>query len=155
MKWTQAPHFTDEELETLLKEANLARFCSLNPDGTIHAVPVCYKYENRRILINTPKTSRKVRNVMSNGTVTVLIDVVGEKLSDYKGAIVYGKAKVKDATLSEIMQVGEVWMPADKVKAWSKAMMGVTDWVMIIVDPQSTASFDYAKDEKSTTAIQE
>ncbi|MFC1923630.1 pyridoxamine 5'-phosphate oxidase family protein, partial [Chloroflexota bacterium] len=64
MKWTQPPHLTDEELEALLKEAYLARFC-LNPDGTIHAVPVCYKYENRCILINTPKASRKVRNVMS------------------------------------------------------------------------------------------
>lgn len=155
MKWTQPPHLTDEELEALLEEAYLARFCSLNPDGTIHAVPVCYKYENGRILINTPKASRKVRNVMSNGTVTVLIDVVGEKLSDYKGAIVYGKEKVKAATLSEMMQVGEVWMPADKVKAWSKAMIGFTDWAMIIVDPQSTTSFDYAKDDKALASIRE
>jgi nitroimidazol reductase NimA-like FMN-containing flavoprotein (pyridoxamine 5'-phosphate oxidase superfamily) len=154
MAYTQPPHLTDEELEALLEEAKIARFCSLNPDGTIHAVPVNHKYENGRILIVTPAASRKARNVSRNGAVTVLIDVEGERVSDFKAAIVYGKAVVKAATLSEIMLVGSVWMPADRVEALSKRFMELTDWVMITVEPERTASFDYAKDKEFAAVLE-
>ncbi|MFQ5837610.1 MAG: pyridoxamine 5'-phosphate oxidase family protein [Thermoplasmata archaeon] len=154
MVYTQPPYLTDEEMESFLKEANTARFCSLNPDGTIHAVPVSYKYEKGRILIVTPAASRKARNVKRNRNVTVLVDVSGKRISDFKGAIIYGKADVKEGTLSEMMSVGEVWMPGDKVEAWSKGLMALTKWVTISVEPERRASFDYAKDKEFVAALQ-
>ena len=33
-------YLAKEEIESFLKEAKIARFCSLNNDGTIHAAPV-------------------------------------------------------------------------------------------------------------------
>jgi len=78
----------------------------------IHRVPVSYKYKNGRILVATPEGSRKARNAKREGTVTVPIYVFGEKISDFKGAIIYGDAHVKEETLSEMMSVGEVWRPA-------------------------------------------
>ncbi|MFQ5923589.1 MAG: pyridoxamine 5'-phosphate oxidase family protein [Anaerolineales bacterium] len=154
MAYTQPPRLTSEELESFLTEVTLARFCSLNPDGTIHAVPVSCKYENGLILVATPEGSRKARNAKREGAVTVLVDVLGERISDFKGAIIYGHAHVKEATLSELMSVGEVWMPADKVQAWSKSLMGLTNWVIISVELEGAASFDYAKDEEFATALQ-
>lgn len=50
---------TNEQIESLLKTAQIARFCSLNEDGTIHAAPIWYKYENGEIIIVTPEASRK------------------------------------------------------------------------------------------------
>ncbi len=142
-------------MESFLKEAKLARFCSLNPDGTIHAATVSYRYEKGRILLVTPAASRKARNVKRNGIVTLLVDVTGEGLSDVKGALIYGKADVKEGTLSEMMSVNETWMRADRVEAWTKRLFGLTDWVTISVEPERTASWDYAKDEKFVAVFQE
>lgn len=154
MGYTQPPHLTDEEVESLLKEASTARFCSLNPDGTIHAVPVSYRYERGRILFVTPAASRKARNANRNANVTVLIDVSGKRISDFKGALIYGRADVKEATLSDMMSIGEVWMPKDRTEAWSKGLMGLTKWVKISVEPERRASFDYAEDKEFVAALQ-
>ncbi|MFQ5986619.1 MAG: pyridoxamine 5'-phosphate oxidase family protein [Thermoplasmata archaeon] len=155
MVYTQPPHLTDEDVESLLKEAKIARFCSLNPDGTIHAAAVNYKYEAGRILMVTPEASRKARNVKRNGTVTVLVDVGGNKLSDFKGALIYGKAGVKEGTLSEMMRVNETWMPGDRVEAWTKRLFGLSKWVTISVESERIASWDYAKDKEFAAVFRE
>ncbi|MFQ5987201.1 MAG: pyridoxamine 5'-phosphate oxidase family protein [Thermoplasmata archaeon] len=155
MVYTQPPHLTEEEMESFLTEAKIARFCSLNPDGTIHAAAVNYRYEKGRILLVTPAASRKARNVKRNGIVTLLVDVTGKRLSDTKGALIYGKGEVKEGTLSEMMSVNETWMRADRVEAWTKRLFGLTDWVTISVEPEGTASWDYAKDEEFAAVFQE
>ncbi len=90
MTYIQAPRLTELEIEALLGDVNLARFCSLNPDGTIHAVPVNFRYKNGRLLIATPSASRKAKNAKRDGNVTVLVDATGPQASDFKGAIIYG-----------------------------------------------------------------
>lgn len=155
MKYRQPPHLTDDVIETLLEKTSIARFCSMNPDGTIHAVPVSYKYKNGNTLITTPIDSRKARNVMSNRTVTVLVDVAGQELSDFKAVIVYSQANLKAASVKDMMLVGEIWMPADKMKSWSEVLLDLTDWAMITIEPQNTASFDYGKDVEFAAAVQE
>jgi nitroimidazol reductase NimA-like FMN-containing flavoprotein (pyridoxamine 5'-phosphate oxidase superfamily) len=57
---------TKEEIEPFLKEAQIARVCSINKDGSIHAAPVWFKYESGQIIVVTPEASRKVRNVKRN-----------------------------------------------------------------------------------------
>lgn len=153
MAYTQAPPLTNQEIESLLNEAKIARFCSLNPDGTIHATPVNYKYEDGRIIIATPAVSRKARNVKRNRNVTILIDTVGEHISDFKGVVIYGKADVKELSLREFASVNETWLPSDRAEGFARAMLGLTTWVMIRVKPERTASYDYAKDEVFRVAV--
>ena len=57
---------TKEERESFLKEAQTARFCSINKDGSIHAAPVLYNYESGQIIVMTPEASSNVRNVKRN-----------------------------------------------------------------------------------------
>jgi general stress protein 26 len=83
-------HLTREEIESFLKEAKIARFCSHNNDETIHAAPVWFKYENGIIVILTPDHSLKARNVKRNKDVSILIDV--EKPP--RGVLIYGKAEL-------------------------------------------------------------
>jgi len=154
MTYTQAPKLTTEELDAYLSKATFARLCSLNPNGTIHAAPVSCKYENGRFLVATPDASRKARNLKRDPTVTLLFDTVGEKISDFKGAIIYGRADLKEATLSQFMFVGEVWIPADKLEAWSKGLMKLTKWSIITIEVEGTTSFDYAKDDEYDDALQ-
>ncbi len=148
MAYTQPPNLSEDEIQSLLKEATIARICSLNQDGTIHAATVSFKHKAGRILIATPKASRKARNLQRDGTVTVLVDVVGEKASDFRGAIVYGKAAVQELTLADFISINETFMPADRVEEWTLRFLDLTDWVLISVDPARMASWDYAKDEE-------
>lgn len=47
----QSPPLNEEELKVFLNQALVARLGSLNPDGSIHLVPVWFKYEDGDILI--------------------------------------------------------------------------------------------------------
>ncbi len=157
MVYTQAPSLASEGIESLLKEAKIARFCSLNPDGTIHATPVWYNYWNERIIIQTPAASRKAKNVKRNRNVTVLIDVVDPLGEVSKGVIIYGKAETRDWTeemQSEFVSFCAKYVPSDRVEAYARGLFKLTKWMMISVEPERTASFDFAKDEAYRGAVQ-
>lgn len=155
MTYTQSPSMTKEETESLLKEAKIARFCSLNEDGTIHAVPVWYKYENGQIAIFTPDASRKARNVRRNHNVTVLVDI-SEGGMWPRCAIVYGKAEMDyDNVFPSLVSALERYRPKDKTEAYARGLFKLAKWVKIIVKPERIASFDYSKDEAYRTATEE
>jgi nitroimidazol reductase NimA-like FMN-containing flavoprotein (pyridoxamine 5'-phosphate oxidase superfamily) len=147
---------TTQEVESLLREAKIARFCSLNKDGTIHATPVWYKYENGEIIVATPPASRKARNVRRNKNVTMLVDI-SEGGAWPKGVIVYGKAELT----AEPMQIPEAasllgkYREGDKAEAYARGLFKLTKWVKITVKPEHFASFDYNKDEAYQTATEE
>ena len=149
MGYTQAPPLKSEEIESFLREAKIARFCSLNRDGTIHAVPVWFRYENGQIVVVTPVASCKARNVKRNCNVTVLVDV--EKWPQ-KGVIVYGKADLEhpasyEEHMSATVPLCEKYMPRDKAETWCKDLFKISGpWAKIIVKPKHLASFDYTKD---------
>ena len=56
-------HLTRDEIESFLKDARIARFCSHNVNGTIHSVPVWFRYDNNKVVFLTPDLSRKAKNV--------------------------------------------------------------------------------------------
>ena len=60
----------------MLKENHYARICTHNKDGTIHAMPVAYRYINGQILIMSLIKSRKNKNIKRNNNVTVLVDTL-------------------------------------------------------------------------------
>ena len=146
--YTQAPRLSDAEFQSMLKEETVARICSLNEDGTIHATTVNYKYDAGRIMVATPKASRKAKNLERNGQVTILVDVIGPGLSETRGAIVYGRARLQKIEFSQFVAINEVWMSSEKVKDWTTSLMGLTEWVLINVEPEKVTSWDYAKDKK-------
>ncbi|MFW9998883.1 MAG: pyridoxamine 5'-phosphate oxidase family protein [Candidatus Hodarchaeota archaeon] len=144
MSYTQPPHLTDKEIEEFIKTAKVARICSHNKDGTIHAVPVWYNYENGKIIIGAPKTSRRVRNFGRNNSVTILIDEYGPPT---RGVIIYGKANIDEKILEETaISIFSRYMPQKEAKGYYKGLSEIGEWVKISVTPDHIASFDYAKD---------
>lgn len=77
---------TKEETEPFLKEAQIARFCGVNKDGSIHAAPIWYKYESGQIIVMKLEASSKVRNVKRNkkqsGTKVFLSDLLSRSASN-------------------------------------------------------------------------
>ncbi len=157
MAYTQSPHLTKQEIESFIEKAKVARFCSLNADGTIHAVPVWYTYMDGQIVIATPATSRKARNVRRNKNVTVLIDDSETRGAWPKGVTVYGKAELEatDLTLGEFTHLCEKYIPKDRAESYAKGLLGLSRWVEMVVRPERIASFDYSKDEAYKRAVGE
>lgn len=157
LSYTQSPHLTDEEIESFLKKAIVARFCSLNADGTIHAVPVWYSYLEGKIVVATPVASRKARNVRLNENVTLLIDDSETRGVWPKGVVVYGKAKLDatDLALGEFTRLCEKYFPGDRAESYARGLLSLTRWAKIVVTPKHMASFDYMKDEAYKTATGE
>lgn len=155
MSYTQPPHLMNDEIESLLKEAKIARFCSYNKDGTIHATPVWYRYENGRIFLATPAKSQKAKNVERNGNVTFLVDVEGPPT---RGAIIYGKAVLEKPNTKDMISAAvpiiERYMPKDKAQVYVEGLSKISRWVKITINPVKIASFDYGKDELYRKASQ-
>jgi PPOX class probable F420-dependent enzyme len=157
LTYTQSPHLADREIEAFIKKSMVARFCSLNADGTIHAVPVWYTYMDGQIVVATPATSRKARNVRRNKNVTVLIDDSETRGAWPKGVTVYGKAELDatDLTPREFTRLCEKYIPKDKAESYAKGLLGLSRWVKMVVRPERIASFDYSKDEAYKKAVGE
>jgi len=141
----QAPPLTSEDVESLLNEGSTARVCTYNKDGTIHAIPVSYRYINGQIVIGSIASSRKTRNIERNKNVTVLID--NEK---GQGILIYGKAKLE---YDNVYQTAlSVWEKAyhtsrDKVERLVKAYLDTVKYVIVRITPQHTVTFDITKDD--------
>jgi general stress protein 26 len=141
----QAPPLTSEEVESLLKENSTARICTHNKDGTIHAIPVTYRYMNGQIVIGSIASSRKTRNIKRNDNVTVLID--NEKA---QGILIYGKAKVEyDNVYQTALSVWEkiIHAPRDKVERLVKAYLDTVEYAIVKITPQHIVTFDTTKDD--------
>lgn len=154
MDYTQPPPLTEGEIESLLKEARTARFCSLNKDGTIHATPVWFRYENGQIIIITPAASQKAKNTKRNGRVSVLIDI---EQAAPKGVLIYGEARLRypqsrDEYLDEATRLYQKYMPRERAELTAQGMYQITHGVEIIVKPERIVSFDYGKDKQYPTA---
>jgi hypothetical protein len=135
-------HLTLEEIDTFLSETKLARFCCLNDDGTIHATPVWFMYQNRQFIILTPDQSRKAENVKRNTSVTILIDTEEPP----RGVIIYGTAHLETGFDLEptVISLCEKYMSKDKArKQWRSVCPPNTTWVKITVTSAHTVSFTY------------
>ncbi len=129
-----------EERESLLREAKTARFCSLNEDGTIHATPVWYKYENGNVLIATPGRSRKVRNVKRNKNVTVLIDI-GKPIN---GVLIYGTAKIdRNDVITKAISICEKYMSKKEAISFAGDTVEKGMDTIIQITPERMVTFHY------------
>jgi PPOX class probable F420-dependent enzyme len=86
---------TDQELAFFLREPNLARLATLDPDGTVRLEPIWYLHAEGDLLMITNPASRKVRNIRRDPRVTVCVD---RPTPPYAGVIVRGIATVEIVT---------------------------------------------------------
>lgn len=146
MEYTQSPALEKEEINKFIENAKIARICSINKDGTIHAVPVWFNYDNGNIIIGTPKASRRARNIKRDNNVTVLIDETGPPT---RGVIIYGKATMDEEDMEQTAHsIFSRYMSEEEARGYWKGLSELTEWIKVIVQPIKIASFDYSKDNK-------
>jgi nitroimidazol reductase NimA-like FMN-containing flavoprotein (pyridoxamine 5'-phosphate oxidase superfamily) len=128
------------ELESILEETRVARFCCLNEDGTIHATPVWYRYMNGKIVVLTPDHSRKARNIKRNKNVTILIDL--EKPA--RGVMIYGTAELDYGDiLPTAITICEKYLEKEKAKSFAEMLAEKVMDLTVSVKPERMVSFHF------------
>ena len=82
------------DVEGLFEEAYITIFCSHNKDGTIHAVPIWYKYRDGEFYFVSIKKTRRVSNIKRNNNVSLSFIIQEEGNTPTRVALVYGKAEM-------------------------------------------------------------
>lgn len=127
------------EVETLLREARIARVCCHNEDGTIHATPVWFKYEKGIITIPVLSQSRKARNLKRNKNVTILVDMVQPP----RGVMIYGTVKLDEVdVIAKAILVNEKYQTKEQAKTTVEELFEETD-LILRVEPERMVTFHY------------
>ena len=144
--YTQSPPLNEEEVKALLNQELVARLGSLNPDGSIHLMPVWFKYEDGDILIGTEEHTRKAKNVKRNKNVSLLID---SHERPYKGVLIYGQAQLDhDDAIGKRISILARHIPADIAQRMGANLASPFALITIRIKPQRIISYDDAKRER-------
>jgi len=145
LSYTQPPPLTEDEIDVFLNEQKIAKICSLNRNGTIHATAVWFLYKNGLIITVTPAVTRKVRNIIRNNSVTVFVD----DPETARGVLIYGKAKLDyEYSFRGATSLYEKYMPLQQAAKVARKMSKTSKGgaVMITIKPERIVSFDSQKD---------
>lgn len=141
----QFPPFANEqEVETFLKRLLLARFCSLNADGSIHATPIYYLYQDGEFLFGTQVKAHKIQNILRDKRVTVLIDAEAPVLQT---VLVYGEAELdfEDVLEKRVKILERYFEDPAEARAFAQRLANAWETVIIHVRPTKVVSVDYSK----------
>jgi coenzyme F420-0:L-glutamate ligase / coenzyme F420-1:gamma-L-glutamate ligase len=86
----------------ILRRARVARLATADAEGRPHVVPVCFVFDGRAIYIAidqkpkrvSPRSLRRVRNVLENPHVAFVVDEYGEDWGRLWYLLVFGTARV-------------------------------------------------------------
>lgn len=84
---------TDAELDEFLRGRRTATMCTINPDGSIHAVAMWYGFLDGAIAFETKEKSQKVKNLLRDDHLTVSIET-GEAYEELRGCTLMGRGEI-------------------------------------------------------------
>jgi PPOX class probable F420-dependent enzyme len=84
---------TPEEVEAFIAEHKVMTMCTINHDGTIHAVAMWFGWLDGCLAIETKTKSQKAQNLRRSPTMTVLIED-GETYDQLRGVELVGRAEI-------------------------------------------------------------
>ncbi|MFW9834439.1 MAG: pyridoxamine 5'-phosphate oxidase family protein [Candidatus Thorarchaeota archaeon] len=146
MSYTQSPPLSPDEVLEFLNSVTVARICTHNKDGTIHAAPVWFVYESGKLTFGTPVESVKAANIRRDNRVTVLVDTEGPPT---RGVLIYGEAEISDENMDEIaLKIFNRRMTKQRALDYREGLFKLTEWVAVTVTPKKIASYDYVKDTR-------
>jgi PPOX class probable F420-dependent enzyme len=86
-------HMSPAEVETFLHEARTMALCTINHDGTVHAVAMWFGFLEGAIAIETKAKSQKAVNLRRDPRVTCLVEA-GETYDELRGVELVGEMEL-------------------------------------------------------------
>ncbi len=146
MSYTQSPPLSPDEVLEFLNHVTVARVCTYNKDGSIHAAPVWFYYESGKVIFGTPDKSVKAKNLRRDNRITILVDDEGPPT---RGVLIYGDAEITTENIEETaLKVFNRRMDSQRAIEYREGLFKLTDWVTVVVTPKKIASYDYVKDTR-------
>ena len=82
---------TDDNPQALLAGSEICVLATVNPNGSVHAMPMWYLYEDEVFMFMTGADTQKYKNVVRTGQATITVD---RRTPPYYAVMVYGNAEV-------------------------------------------------------------
>ena len=145
LKRPQAPPFeNNQEIEIFLAKPIVARFCSHNPDGSIHVTPINYVYEKGEFLFGTQMASQRVKNIQRDKHVTVLVDTYDPVL---QAVMAYGEAELdfQDVLEKRVKILERYYESPVDARKFAQRLAKAWETVIIHMRPTRLVTFDYTK----------
>jgi PPOX class probable F420-dependent enzyme len=138
---------TKDEIETFLHGRHTMTMCTMNPDGTIHAVGMWYGFLEGAIAVESKAKAQKVQNVRRDARITCMIET-GEYYEELQGVSVVGRAEVVDDPermwALGVSVLERYYMPyTDEMRPAVEAMLNKR--MVIKVNPIKVISWDHRK----------
>ena len=86
---------TAEEVDAFLRERRPMTLCSINHDGSIHAVAMWYGFLEGCVAFETKAKSQKARNLVRDPRMTCMVED-GDYYEELRGVELVGRAEVVD-----------------------------------------------------------
>jgi PPOX class probable F420-dependent enzyme len=138
---------TKDEVDEFLGGRHTMTMCTMNPDGSIHAVGMWYGFCEGSIAVESKAKAQKVQNVRRDPRITCMIET-GEYYEELRGVSVVGRAEVIDDP-ERMWELGvsvleRYYMPyTDEMRPAVEAMLNKR--VVIKVNTIKVISWDHRK----------
>lgn len=86
---------TAEEVTAFLAERRAMTMCSINHDGSIHAVAMWYGFLDGAVAVETKTKSQKVQNLRRDPRLTCMVEA-GDYYEELRGVELVGRAEIID-----------------------------------------------------------
>lgn len=92
------------EVDAFLGERHTVTMCTMNRDGSIHAVAMWYGFLEGDLAVETKAKSQKVQNLRRDPRMTCLVEA-GERYEELRGVELVGRAEIVEDP-ERLWQVG-------------------------------------------------
>lgn len=144
----QAMRMSPAEVTSHLREGRRAQVGTINPDGSIHLVPLAYFFWDDKVAVWTDPESRKVRNLRKDPAITCLVET-GDAFEEFRAVQLRGRAELIDG-LEDNRRAGELLFARsrpdglnDELRAY--AAMLAAQRVTVVVHADAVVSWDHRK----------
>lgn len=138
-----------DEVDSFLSEHKYVQIATLNPDESIHLVPLWYLYDEGRIGVWTYGSSRKVQNLRRVPQITALVENHSLDYQDLKGVQIRGTATIEE-TRESVLAFGEQFLAHYTETEDPEVLRAMAEEVgekrvVIRVEPETVVSWDHTK----------
>lgn len=138
---------TPEEVDTFLHERRPMTMCSINHDGSIHAVAMWYGFLEGCVAVETKAKSQKVQNLRRDPRITCMMED-GDYYEELRGVELVGRAEIVE-DFERMWPLGvdvfERYYGAftDEMRPFVETMLNKR--VVVKVDVERVVSWDHRK----------
>jgi PPOX class probable F420-dependent enzyme len=135
------------EVDEFLAGRHTATMCTLNWDGSIHAVAMWYGFLDGRLAVQTKAKSQKALNLSRDPLITCLVEA-GERYEELRGVELVGRAvRVDDA--EQLFTVGASVFDR-YVAPYTEEARGLVERMLqkrvaFVIEVERTVSWDHRK----------